>query len=188
MRKLIAILIAILATTACTNSESVPKDNTAVDTILPSVDTSNKAKTYAPETNLSNDENAFLLNSALSAKRIIALAHLATQRSKNTNLRNQATKLAHQYNTMLMHLESLAQNKGDLLNTAETVDELKVLKKEQDVNFDKLYAKVILAEHAKLIQQLENGTKVPNQAIKNFATNGLVIVNGNNRDIAKLLE
>ena len=188
MKKLTAILIAILATTACTNSERAHRDVAAVDTTLPLLDTTNKAQVYTADVNLNGDEKVFLLNASLSAKRIIEFSHLASQRAKNTNLRNQATKFAHQYNTMLTHLESLAKGKGILLSTNETIGELEVLKKEQGANFDKLYLDLILVEHANLIQQLDNGSKLVNEDIKNFATNGLTIVNRNNSDIAKILK
>lgn len=188
MKRLAYMLITVLAVTACTNSERTDRDVAATDTALPLADTTNKAQVYTADVDLNGDEKVFLLNSALSAQRMIAFANLAKQRVQNTDLRNQATKLAHQYNTMLMHLELMAKGKGILLSTTETIGEVEVLKKEQGANFDKLYANLILVEHANLIQQLGNGSKVTNEDIRNFANNGLTIVNRNNSDIAKILK
>lgn len=188
MKKLTYILIASLALGACTNSERTDRDTAATDTTLPLADTTNKAQVYTADVDLSGDEKVFLLNSSLSANRIIAFANLAKQRAKNTELRNQATKLSHQYNTMLMHLEVIAKGKGVLLSPNEKIGELEVLKKEQDAGFDKLYSNLILVEHTNLIQQLDKGSKVANEDIRNFATNGLTIVNRNNSDIAKILK
>lgn len=188
MKRLTYILITVLAVTACTNSERTKRDAAAADTTLPLVDTTNKAQVYTADVDLNGDEKVFLLNSSLSAQRMIAFANLANQRAKNVDLRNQATKLAHQYNTMLIHLESLAKGKGILLNTTDAIGELAVLKKEQGASFDKLYANLILVEHTNLIQQLYNGSKVANEDIRNFASNGLTIVNRNNSDLAKILK
>jgi putative membrane protein len=188
MKRLAYIMITVLAVSACTNSERTDRDTAATDTTLPLADTTNKAQVYTADVDLSGDEKVFLLNSSLSAQRMIAFANLAKQRAKNTDLRNQATKLAHQYNTMLMHLELMAKGKGISLNTAEKIGELEVLKKEQDASFDKLYTNLILVEHTNLIQQLDKGSKVANEDIRNFATNGLAIVNRNNSDIAKILK
>lgn len=188
MKRLSYILLSVLALTACTNSERADRAVAATDTVLPIADTTNKAQVYTADVGLTGNEKAFLLNAALSAKRINAFAHLATQQAKSTDLRNQAAKFAHQYNTMLIHLETLATGKGISLGNTEKIAELAVLKKEQGDQFDQLYTKLVLAEHANLIQQLNNGSKVANNEIKTFASSGLNIVNRNNSDMAKLLK
>lgn len=187
MKKLTAIFLAILATTACTNSERTHRDDAAVDTTLPLVDTTDKAQVYTADVNLNGDEKVFLLNASLSAQRIREFSHLASQQATNLDLRSQAKKFTHQYSTMLTHLKAIAKGKGILL-TNEIAGELEILKKEQGANFDKLYVNLILVEHANLIQQLDNGIKLANEDIKNLATNGLTIVNRNNSDIAKILK
>ena len=188
MNKLTYILLLSLVLTACTNSERDHRDNAAVDTTLPLMDTTNKAQVYTADVNLSGDEKVFLLNTSLITKRLNEFAHLAAQSAKNSALRNQADKFEKQYGEMLTNLEAIAKGKGVLISNNETTAELSVLKKEQDANFDKTYTQLILVEHANLIQQLENGSKLENVAIKNFANNAITIVNLNNSDIAKILK
>ena len=188
MRKLAFILVASLAFTACNDTEKRDhRDNAATDSTLPLLDTTNKAQAYTADVNLNGDEKVFLLNASLSLQRLAEFAHLASNSAADASLRNQATKMDKEYSKMLKDLQAIAKGKG-LMLTKNDISELGVLKTQEQTAFETKYSELILQEHANLTKQLDNGTKVANADIKNFANNALTIVDQNNRNIAKALK
>ncbi len=188
MKKIIFILITTVVFSACTNSNREHRDNASTDSTLPLLDTTNKAQTYTADVNLNGDEKVFLLNSSLTAQRIVEFTHLASQRATDLNLRKQAKNIESEYGKMLTDLQAIAKGKGIELSTNQPAEELQTLQNEPSANFDQLYVQLILKAHANLIQQLNMGEKLPNQAIKNFSSNSLIVANKNNSDFAKILK
>lgn len=186
MKKLAFTLLASFILISCSNSERDHRDQAAADTTSPQLDTTNKAQTYTADVNLNGDEKVFLLNSSISVHRIVELTHLASQKANDRNLRGQAKLLETGNRKMLDDLKAIANGKGIQLTNDEP-KEIKILNEMPKNLFDKEYIKLILLEHANLIQELEKGSKLTNTNMKNFAVNSLPTVNKNNSDLAKIL-
>ena len=186
MKKLILILIGSIAISACTNSERIDRDQAAADSTLPLLDTTNKAQVYTADVDLTGDEKVFLLNASLSAQRLHEFSHLGGQKAADKDLRAQAKKMEADYSKMHSDLQAIAKGKGLLLTNNE-IKELNVLKGLSGIAFDRKFNEFILMEQATMIDQLNNGLGLANSAIKNFATNSLLLANDNNNSMAKIL-
>ena len=187
MKNLIFLIYSIAFTVmiACSAQEKDPKE--LADSINQTKDTvTNSADIITVRSN----EAEFATNAADAGLVEMELAHLATEKSVNTDLKAYASMMLKDHGTANDELIALAKSKNIALPTAISTENQKrkdELMEKTGADFDKKYASLMEEEHVKVLAFMEHqARKGTDPDLKAFAAKNVPVINSHLNAIRKI--